>query len=290
MLTAAFLRHLETRLGSELRKKVHVKRVLPVSGGSINLTAKIDTSAGTFFLKTNDSFRYPKMFEKEAKGLDELNKHQLFTIPKVLFTGEEDGHAYILMEFIEARGRKNNFWEIFGSSLAKLHKQGSFRYGYDEDNYIGSLVQSNKEHKKWTSFFIEERLEKQLKLAMQSGKMNKSDESLFQKFYMKYESMVTDEPPSLLHGDLWSGNFIVGRDGEPCLIDPAVYFGNREVDLAMTKLFGGFDMIFYKSYNDEYPLAPGYEERVEMHNVYPLMVHLNLFGGGYADQVRAIIK
>jgi fructosamine-3-kinase len=138
-------------------------------------------------------------------------------------------------------------------------------------------------------FFIEERLEKQLKLALSSGKMINSDADLFQRLYSRLD-IIPIEAPSLLHGDLWSGNFMTNADGMPCLIDPAVYFGHREMDLAMTKLFGGFDDEFYEAYNESFPLAAGFEERIDIHNLYPLMVHVNLFGGGYVQQVRGILK
>jgi protein-ribulosamine 3-kinase len=125
---------------------------------------------------------------------------------------------------------------------------------------------------------------------MDSGKMNDTDNNLFRKFYSHYEAVISIEKPALLHGDLWSGNFMVGTNGEPCLIDPAVYYGHREMDLSMTKLFGGFDEKFYEAYHAEFPLSPGFDERIEMHNLYPLMVHVNLFGGGYVSQVRTILK
>ena len=185
---------------------------------------------------------------------------------------------------------KNDFWESFGKSLAKLHRVNSSKYGFAEDNYIGSLEQSNKEHNKWIDFFIEERLEKQLKRAMELGILTGDDENHFQKLYRELDSLIPNEPPSLLHGDLWGGNFITGDNGEPCLIDPAVYYGHREMDLSMTRLFDGFEKPFYDIYNSEYPLAPGFEARVDIHNLYPLLVHVNLFGGGYIPQLRGVIK
>ncbi len=290
MLTASFLRQFENVLGKTLRQKIHIRRISPISGGSINLAARVDTTSGIFFLKANDAFRYPQMFEKEARGLQILKNAGVITIPEVVLTGEEEGQSFLVLRFIESKLMSVDFWEKFGTALAKLHWNTSERFGFAEDNYIGSLVQSNKEHNRWTDFFIEERLEVQLKMAMDSGKMSETENSLFKNFFSKYESAVNDEQPSLLHGDLWSGNFMVGNNGEPCLIDPAVYYGNREMDLSMTKLFGGFDDKFYEAYNAEFPLTSGFEERMEMHNLYPLMVHVNLFGGGYVSQVKAILK
>ena len=290
MLTASFLRGLEGQLGKKLKQKLHFKRVSPISGGSINQAARLDSTFGTFFLKANDTFLFPKMFEKEAHGLQILKDTGLMTIPDVVLIGEEEGLAFLVLRHIDSKLKSKFFWENFGTALAKIHRNTSPRFGFLEDNYIGSLIQSNKEYNCWTDFFSVERLEKQLQLALNSGRMNDSDKNLFSKIYIRYESIASDEPPALLHGDLWSGNLIAGTNGEPCLVDPAIYFGHREMDLAMSKLFGGFDDEFYVAYNNEYPLQAGFEERIEIHNLYPLMVHTNLFGGAYVNQVRDILK
>ncbi len=290
MLTASFLRGLEGQLGKKLKQKLHFKRVSPISGGSINQAARLDSTFGTFFLKANDTFLFPKMFEKEAHGLQILKDTGLMTIPDVVLIGEEEGLAFLVLRHIDSKLKSKSFWEDFGISLAKMHRNSSPRFGFLEDNYIGSLIQSNKEYNCWTDFFSVERLEKQLQLALNSGRMNDSDKNFFSKIYIRYESIASDEPPALLHGDLWSGNLIAGTNGEPCLVDPAIYFGHREMDLAMSKLFGGFDDEFYVAYNNEYPLQAGFEERIEIHNLYPLMVHTNLFGGAYVNQVRDILK
>jgi fructosamine-3-kinase len=290
MLTTSFLRQLEQILSRQTRKKMHFRRVKPIEGGNINLTARLDTTVGTYFLKSNDAFRFPAMFEKEVRGLEALRKAEAFTIPEVILTGDAEGQAFLILKFFEDKDMKSDFWESFGKSLAKLHKVYSPKYGFSEDNYMGSLEQSNKEHNKWIDFFVEERLEKQLKRAMELGYLNGDDENGFQKLYRELDSLIPNEPSSLLHGDLWGGNFITGESGEPCLIDPAVYYGHREMDLSMTRLFEGFDEPFYETYNSEYPLAPGFESRVDIHNLYPLLVHVNLFGGGYIPQLRGILK
>lgn len=290
MLTASFLRQLEQTLGKKIGQKLHFRRVKPVSGGSINLTARLDTTSGTYFLKANDAFKYPAMFEKEARGLEAIRETKTCTVPETILTGELEGEAFLILRFIEDKPMVNDFWKIFGEALANLHRVTRAKYGYNEDNYIGSLVQSNREHNRWVDFFIEERLEKQLKTAMVLGYLKKDDEERFGKLYRELDSLLPIEPASLLHGDLWNGNFITGMSGEPCLIDPAVYYGNREMDLAMTKLFGGFDPLFYEAYQSTYPLQSGFEKREHIHNLYPLMVHLNLFGGGYINQVREILK
>jgi fructosamine-3-kinase len=290
MLTASFIRGLESQLGRKLRQKIHIRRISPISGGSINHAARIDTTNGVFFLKANDAFLFPGMFEKEARGLQLLREPKLFTLPDVIMTGDEEGYSFLLLKFIESRARKTDFWESFGTSLAKLHRHTSPRFGLTEDNYIGSMIQSNREHNRWPDFFREERIDKQMKLSIDSGKLNASDSISISRLFLNFESIIPEEPPALLHGDLWSGNFISGLDGEPCLIDPAIYYGHREMDLAMTRLFGGFEEPFYEAYNNEYPLSSGFEERVDIHNLYPLLVHVNLFGGEYISRVRVILK
>ena len=258
MLTASFLRSLENSLGKKLKQKIHFRRVSPVSGGSINHAARVDTNYGTYFLKANDAFLYPLMFEKEAHGLEVLKSSGLITIPEVILIGEEEGFTFLLLRHIESKLRSKNFWENFGTAIAKMHRFTSLRFGFTEDNYIGSLIQSNKEHNRWPDFFAEQRLEKQLQLAISSGRMNSTDSNLFNRIFTRYESLAVEEPPALLHGDLWNGNFMTGTNGEPCLIDPAVYYGHREMDLAMSKLFGGFDDEFYQAYNIEYQITPGF--------------------------------
>ena len=290
MLTASFLRYVESALSKEFKTILHIKRVTPVSGGSINLTARIDTTKGLFFIKVNDAFRYPDMFVREADGLKVLAATNTFTVPQVVLTGEDDAQAFIVMQFIESRGRSENFWQKFGESLAAMHRNTNEKFGFTEDNYIGSLKQSNREHNKWIDFFIEERLEAQLKLAYGKGLLNEKDKVNFQRLSTRIDEIIPHETPALLHGDLWSGNFITGNSGEPCLIDPAIYYGHREMDLSMTKLFGGFDQAFYDSYNEVFPVADGFEERISLHNLYPLLVHVNLFGGGYVNDVRMVLK
>jgi len=290
MLTPSFLRSFEVVLGQKLNKKIHVRRVTPLSGGSINLAAKLDTTAGVFFLKANDAMKYPGMFEKEASGLEKLSSTNTITIPQVIMAGETQDQSFLVLEFIEGRARQSDFWTSFGTSLALLHKNYGNHFGFEEDNFIGSLRQSNKQHATWINFFIEERLERQLKLAMSGGSMTSDDEKSFSQLYRRLEDLIPIEAPSLIHGDLWSGNFITGKDGHACLIDPAVYYGHREMDLAMSRLFGGFDADFYEAYQQESPLEAGFEDRVDIHNLYPLMVHVNLFGGGYVGQVRSILK
>ena len=163
-------------------------------------------------------------------------------------------------------------------------------FGLDHDNYIGSLPQSNHQHTSWVEFFIEERLEKQIALAKNSGALNNSTIQQFNNLFKRLKEIIPEEKPSLLHGDLWNGNYMLAADGCACLIDAAVYYDHREMDLAMTRLFGGFPEEFYESYHETFPLSSGFEERVDIHNLYPLLVHVNLFGGSYISQVKSVLS
>jgi fructosamine-3-kinase len=290
MIGKAALHHLESELSHYFSRPVHIKTTIPVSGGSINEAYHLQTNAGDFFLKCNNAGQYPGMFETEAKGVNLLRTNSGFRIPEILFNTAFENDSFLLMEFIRKGARKPDFFEEFGRLLAAMHRKNNEKFGLDHDNYIGSLPQSNKQHNDWTSFFITERLERQLKLARDNSKLAASVSKQFENLCRELDSIFPKEASSLLHGDLWSGNFIADENGQPCIFDPAVYYGHREMDIAMTKLFGGFSEEFYESYREHYPMEKGWEERMEICNLYPLMVHVNLFGGGYAADVMTILK
>lgn len=268
----------------------HVQSSRPASGGCINECAVISTTRGDFFLKWNRADAYPGMFEAELRGLHLLRETKTVKVPEPIVVGEARGFSWILMEAITAARRQRDYWQEFGRSLASLHRGTADRFGLDHDNYIGSLPQKNAWRATWLEFCVELRLEPQLRMAIDSGLLNGDDAKHFQRLYAQLDSIFPDEPPSLLHGDLWSGNFITGPDGEAWLIDPAVYYGHREMDIAMSRLFGGFDGGFYDAYNEAHPLANGWEERIEIAQLYPVLVHVNLFGGGYVGSVREIVR
>lgn len=261
-----------------------------VSGGSINETYKIEIPAGKFFLKYNDAARYPGMFEKEAAGLKLLGSAGEIGVPEVLHTGEAGSYSYLLLNFIEQARETANFWEEFGKRLAGLHSHKADRFGLDHDNYMGSLYQYNTFHDEWVEFFVEERLEPQVKLAREDSKIGRQDVSAFERLYARLHEIFPETKPSLVHGDLWSGNFMVNSSGQACLIDPAVYYGHPEVDLAMSTLFGGFSSKFYDAYTNYNPLEKGWQQRLDYYNLYPLMVHVNLFGGSYLGSVQRILR
>jgi protein-ribulosamine 3-kinase len=259
-------------------------------GGCINRGGKLSTSYGNFFLKWNDVGRFPNMFIAESKGLQLLNQQNVIRIPHVIGVGEEGSFQFLLLEFIEQKSPTKNYWQQLGERLANLHRQQAAKFGLDHNNYIGSLQQFNNQKTSWINFFIEQRLNVQLRLAIDSRSADSTWIKKFESLYTKLKTLIPEESPSLVHGDLWSGNLITDENGEPCLIDPAIYYGNREVDLAMTKLFGGFDRAFYDCYNESFSLEKGYEKRMDLYNLYPLLVHVNLFGGSYKRSVENIIN
>lgn len=269
-----------------------IGQVQPVSGGSINRTAKIITSDNhTYFLKWNSSGA-ADMFPKEEKGLKLLRSAESgLRIPEVIGSGSTDSDTeFLIIEFIAEGAARDDSPELFGRQLAALHRQTADQYGLDHDNYIGKLPQLNAWHESWIDFFIEQRLQHQLKQALAAGKLSTKTQRHFQNLYQKLPDLLMDEPASLLHGDLWGGNYFFDTDGCPVIYDPAVYYGNREIELAFTHLFGGFSPAFYRAYEEAFPLQPGFGERKDVYNLYPLLVHTNLFGGSYARQVKSIVQ
>jgi protein-ribulosamine 3-kinase len=272
------------------KEKIELISVSPVGGGDINDAYQINTSEGDFFVKKNSASRFPGMFKKEAMGLEILDTTNTIRVPNLIEFGESGDEAFLILRFIRSGQRLSNFWDRFAHQLGNLHRHSNDSFGLDHNNYIGSLHQSNKKHKTWADFFINERLEVQVKLARNSGLIENTTITAFEKFYRKINDIFPIEQPALLHGDLWGGNFMVDEKGDPVIIDPAVYYGHREMDIAMTKLFGGFDSKFYDAYNRYYPLEKAWQERVDYCNLYPLMVHVNLFGQSYLGSVNSILN
>lgn len=259
-------------------------------GGCINQGGKLKTTTGDLFLKWNDARKFPGMFAAEARGLKLLRDTSAIHVPGLVACGGNDSWQFLLLEFVEQGPRTSTYWADLGKQLASLHRHTAPAFGLDHDNYIGSLSQVNTPGKKWVDFFISQRLEVQVKLAADHGRLGPETIRQFGVLYKKLGEMLPEEKPCLLHGDLWSGNLITNAHGSPCLIDPAVYYGNREAEIAFTRLFGGFPTAFYNSYHTAFALLPGHEERFDIYNLYPLMVHVNLFGGGYASQVVSILR
>ena len=267
---------------------VKVDIVREIAGGSINRSFYVKAGVKEFFIKLNKNAS-PDFFQRESEGLTELKKSGSFRIPQVITFGEFEETKFLLTEYITPSLSAHNYWDLAGRNLAKLHSVTSPVYGFHADNYIGALQQKNTTASNWIDFFIRNRIECQLDLAEKRTNITRIRTS-FEKLFKILPQRLNTEPASLLHGDLWSGNIIVDEKGEPCLVDPAVYFGNREVDLAMTTLFGGFEQEFYQSYQEVFPLERGYKERFEIYNLYPLLVHYNLFGGSYLSSVEGTVN
>lgn len=267
-----------------------VRDMAPVSGGDINAAYRLTLQDGTrAFMKANRSVG-PNFFRAEADGLEAIRATGAIRVPGVIATGQDDRFgAFLLLEWVEPAPRRRDFWEAFGHSLAAMHRSPAGRFGWERDNFIGATPQVNAPRDSWVAFFRDCRLAPQFKRAEHwlDAATRKRAARLLDHLE---EHLVEPERPSLLHGDLWSGNFITGSDGQAWLIDPAVYVGHAEADLAMTELFGGFAPAFYAAYREANPLQPGYARRRDLYNLYHLLNHLNLFGGGYLGAVTRVLN
>lgn len=259
-------------------------------GGSINEAVILRTTVGNFFAKYNELSHNRGLFKQEKKGLQILGDTKCIRVPQAFFAYEEGTHGYLLLELLEPGDPEFGFWEDFGTRIARLHKNTNTYFGLEEDNFCGSLKQKNSAKSNWSEFFIENRLEPMLKLAVDNKKADDSVVKKMESLYKKLSEIFPEEKPSLLHGDLWGGNFMCNINGEAVIYDPAVYYGHREMDLGMSKLFGGFDLEFYEAYDEEYPLEPGWQKRIDICNIYPLLVHVNLFPGSYIQSVKNILS
>ena len=278
-------------------EEIYIVKSTPVSGGDINAAFRLDLSnGGSVFLKTN-RIQLEDMFRTEAEGLAALASSGVIPAARPLGAGTdvERGCSYLLLEYIREGTPAASFWEEFGRALAGMHRQETAafvkggRFGFARDNYIGRTPQSNAAHESFISFFREERLLPQIKKA--ESYFGKRDLAQAEHMLERLdEILIEPDFPSLLHGDLWSGNFLVGENGKAILIDPAVYVGCSEADLAMTELFGGFSPRFYKAYQEVFPLPYEYEDRRDVYNLYHLLNHLNLFGSAYLSSVQRILR
>lgn len=271
---------------------IHIQNSQPISGGDINHAALLDCGdQRQLFVKYNNTKAAPEMLSTEAKGLRVLQAAQAMRIPNIINQGQtQDGIAFLLLEYIQSGPRRSTFWPQFGTSLAVLHRNTAAQFGLDHSNFIGSLPQSNQWRDTWPVFYAEERLLPQMRMARAGKLLDEQDEKRLQTLCQKLNSICPKEPPALIHGDLWSGNFLCDERGNPVLIDPATAYAHREMDLAMSRLFGGFDADFYQAYDEALPLEPGFMERIDIYQLYYLLVHVNLFGRGYVPAVRSILE
>lgn len=266
-----------------------------VGGGSINHAYQVIAGGRRYFCKINSASSFPGLFEKEAKGLLALQHTGCILTPSLAALDTAHGYQVLLLEWVESGLKNETFWSNFGRRLANLHtwrheSNPATAYGFAEDNYMGALPQSNTYTNDWCQFFRQHRLEPQVQAAMQHGLLSSVTRNKFERLYEKFPQIFGAVSPSLLHGDLWSGNFLCDQNAEPVLIDPAVYYGYAGMDLAMTTLFGGFEQSFYDAYNYWRPFPPNYREQWELCNLYPLLIHLNLFGSSYLSAIEATLR
>lgn len=285
-----FILHLEERFNDFFKEQLSIAAYLPIEGGDINQCYLLDTSRGRFFMKVNASLFGLDFFEKEARGLVILANAGAIRVPRPLFDGKFHQQVYLVMEYLEKGKPAPTFWQDFGASIAALHKHTHSTFGLPFQNYIGRLHQQNNAHNNWCSFYKQERIIYLVEKARSGNLLTREEAALAETLCEKIGQFIPEERPALLHGDLWNGNFFARNNGQPAVFDPAVYYGHREMDLAMARLFGGFDPVFFEAYHASFPLQPGWMERTDLFQLYPLLVHLLLFGGSYREQVVSILR
>lgn len=268
------------------KHNISVRSVNTLSGGDINDVYKIDTKEQSYVIKLNSAAKYPDMFKKEAQSLLLLSNTKSFEIPKVFAHGVFEDKTYLIMTYLPS-GKNADFEEEFALALAKMHQYQSDLYGLDFNNFIGRLPQNNlPKTENAIDFYIHLRMEPQFELAHQNGFTFEN----IDRFYKNLEQIIPDEKASLIHGDLWSGNYLVTQSGRPAIYDPALAYACREMDLAMMRLFGGYPQAIFEIYNEVFPLENNWRERIELWQLYYILVHVNLFGGSYYARAKSMLS
>lgn len=270
-------------------QRFEAKEQRSVGGGCINQGYRLSDGDRTYFVKLNRAMDI-EMFEAEALGLEQMWETHTIRVPKPICTGTVGNSAYIALEWLDLGGRGNTEASAeMGRQLAQLHRRATrTEFGWDRNNTIGSTPQINTWTADWADFWAKHRIGFQLQLARRKGGHFPQGDRLLAEIPALLEGHHPQ--PSLVHGDLWGGNASVTKDGEPVIFDPATYYGDREVDIAMTEVFGGFSSAFYQGYNEVWPLDPGYERRKTLYNLYHIINHFNLFGGSYESQANGMIQ
>ena len=288
-MNAVLLAHLTAAIRDATHLSFELRNAAPVGGGSINQSFRLEGTDGSrYFLKVNDARHHP-MFIAEAAGLDAIAATGTLRVPRTVAHGVAGDQGYLVLEYLELGSRGNA--RLLGERLAAMHRCTADQFGLAGDNFIGTTLQPNARTDDWVEFWRRHRLGFQLRLAAgkgYGGRLQSLGEQLLDAlpaFFAGYSPL-----PSLLHGDLWSGNHGFLADGAPAIFDPATYYGDRECDLAMTELFGGFPESFYAAYRTAWPLDPGYATRRDLYNLYHILNHANLFGGGYATQAEQMMQ
>ncbi len=258
-------------------------------GGNFNLAVRVKSGESEYFIKWTQG-EHKGLFEAEAKNLQLIKQANAIDVPAVLGEGSMDSKEYLMMECIQSAEKASHYWADFGQKLAHLHQNSSTSgHGLNYTNFLGAATQDNAWESNGVDFFIQKRLKKQVDAAVYHRKISAEMEAQFEALYEKLPQLLPNESSALLHGDLWSGNAMVNERGEITLVDPCSYYGLREAELAFTTMFGGFPTEFYEAYHQTFPIEKGFHERIPLYNLYPLMVHVNLFGEGYLPAVNKIL-
>ena len=264
--------------------------ISPVYGGDINRAFKIIKDKKPYFVKVNDADFSFDMFEKEARGLRTLKEEGGIRVPGVVDVKSEGEYSILVLEWIDTGHRNSTTNKDIARQLSDLHQCKNDFYGLSYDNYLGTLVQKNGFEQDWLDFYYKNRIEYQLKMAIDSGLMSKQVTAKVDKMFSRISKDYPEVYPALLHGDLWGGNYMIDRDGKAVFIDPAIYYGYREMDIAMMKLFGGFDQEVFELYDRFLPFDHHWQSRIRFHQLYYILAHVNLFGGGYVNSALNIIE
>ena len=273
----------------QLDEGSRVRTIQSISGGDINEAFFVETDSQQYFVKLNkkqplDFFRF------EVEGLQKIGETDTIACPNVYGLMEIDGVSMLWLEWVEGRKTKDTERRL-GENLAALHLREANHFGYEKQGYIGGLKQENALYDDWLSYYRDFRLKGQLERGRKEGRIRAEREKRLEKLLEQLDRWIPTQPKkSILHGDLWGGNWLTGPDGTPFVIDPSLLYGDHEFELAFTELFGGFSSDFYHAYNSVFPLSDTYEERKELYQLYYLLVHLNLFGESYGRPVDRILS
>ena len=265
-----------------------IQEIRPVGGGDIANSYLLNTARGAIFAKVLDTPEGLEMLEAEKNGLDAISASDTLGVPGVLGCASTPAGSCLLLEYIPPGPGSGASYRALGRGLARMHQATGPAFGWSRPNFIGSLPQENTETSQWPAFYVQKRLAPQYEMALSRKLLYKENVPGINRMEVRISSLVPGIAPTLLHGDLWSGNYLISTGGTPYLIDPATYYGHSEVDLAMTLLFGGFPKDFYDAYFEINPKQPGFDLRVKLYQLYYLLVHLNLFGRSYYAQVSAL--
>lgn len=285
-ISSAFLEH----LNQDFPEAAPMTWAERLSAGHGQVAHRLDSARGPLFIKTSLEANAALIFEREADGLRQLARHSSMPIPELFGWGQKDQEAYLLLAFLEPARPAADYAQRLGAGLAELHQTSSSKFGAERDNFLAAIPQDNRPLERWSEFWALRRIEGLFAQARDQGLLGRPEQRYLDRYLGMAEEILPPEAPALLHGDLWSGNVLCNHLGQPAWIDPAPYYGHRETDLAMMMLFGGFSEAVFEAYHQQFPLAPAWRDRLDYHQLYPLLVHLRLFGASYAPACWQILQ